>query len=443
MSLSTRRALRTLVLSISMAAGLVFAQADPPEGYWTGAYTREDAAHRAEFTFRREGDAWTGVHSVEDLCLEDAVTDISATTSTLTMGTKYGAFSCIIHPERREITGSNENWNPPMKLHLKRSVAAGRRWVELPFAFNSGDETLAASIYKPLDGAASPRAVVVLGHGSAQGVRHDLRRQVRLYTRLGCWVVGYDRRGEGESSGEIGEQFPELAKDMVACVEELQRANLANGAPILLSGASQGGWIVPIAAESLGDRVQGLILLSSPATTVTQQEIDRVEATARAEGLPEEQVAEAKDFATLSVSVGLTGENVESYRAWLEKARKAPWSGIVQLDEPDELALWKKFEVDPAPMLKKLSKPTIAIYGGADTMVPSKNNAVLMEEYLKQAPGENQRVHVLADCDHSLIRHATLVGGEWNWPLGYWSFSAMPPDVYELLDAFIASIEQE
>jgi len=82
-------------------------------------------------------------------------------------------------------------------------------------------------------------------HGAASGVRdHLLYRHLHaVLPDVGVGVVTFDRRGEGESTGEASRgNFPLQARDALAVVEGI-------GVPVTgLWGFSQGGWVAPMAA---------------------------------------------------------------------------------------------------------------------------------------------------------------------------------------------------
>src|SRR5215213_11382155 len=103
--------------------------------------------------------------------------------------------------------------------------------------------SLAAS-YSP----AGEIALVAL-HGAGMGTR-DYFLYEHLHELLppaGIGVVTFDRRGEGESTGDASRgRFDVQARDALAVLEavDAERAGLW--------GVSQGGWIGPIAAAQSG-----------------------------------------------------------------------------------------------------------------------------------------------------------------------------------------------
>jgi pimeloyl-ACP methyl ester carboxylesterase len=137
----------------------------------------------------------------------------------------------------------------------------------------NGDVRLAYQLDLP--DRPGPLPAVVLGHGSGRTTRHDLTWASSQWTRLGFAVLRFDKRGAGESSGtytNVGTAnseaaFPLLASDIAAAVRFLRAQPGIDARRVGLSGNSQAGWILPIAAKALGD-VPFMVLLAGPVCTV-------------------------------------------------------------------------------------------------------------------------------------------------------------------------------
>jgi pimeloyl-ACP methyl ester carboxylesterase len=143
----------------------------------------------------------------------------------------------------------------------------------LPPVFQNGDVRLAFSLDLPA--GTGPFPAVVIGHGSGQVTRDQLRFLSSRLTALGFAALRFDKRGVGESTGTfvfVGTRdsptvFPELASDVAAGVRFLRTRPEIDPRRIGLAGASQAGWILPIAARELGD-IAFMVLLSGPVCSV-------------------------------------------------------------------------------------------------------------------------------------------------------------------------------
>ncbi len=142
-----------------------------------------------------------------------------------------------------------------------------------PITFTSEGISLSGTIYTPKN----PLAGVVLVHGSDAVPRMtNIAEQLAAKNIL---VLTYDKRGVGKSEGvyagpEVGTNnvsmanLQLLAKDATAAVNFIyqKKPNL----PIGLVGASQAGWIIPIAAHK-NLQVDFMVLFSAPTITTLEQ----------------------------------------------------------------------------------------------------------------------------------------------------------------------------
>ena len=168
-------------------------------------------------------------------------------------------------------------------------AACGSRAVKtLPPFFDGDGARLAFTLDLP--GGTAPFPAVVMAHGSGRVTRDQLTWAARHFTALGYAVLRFDKRGVGESTGTfvfVGTKdspwvFPQLAGDVAAGVRFLRTRPEIDQRRIGLFGASQAGWILPLAARQLGG-VAFMVLWSGPVCSVGQEMFysDIVENTGR------------------------------------------------------------------------------------------------------------------------------------------------------------------
>jgi pimeloyl-ACP methyl ester carboxylesterase len=168
---------------------------------------------------------------------------------------------CATHSENRSLTLSQTVHRPIVPTVVKEVV------------FESEGVLLAGSIHIPKN----PRAAVVLVHGSDPVPR--MTNLAKTLAKNDLLVLTYDKRGVGESGGvyvgpQVGtnnisvDNLTLLAKDTSAAVDAIRQYN--KDLPIGLVGASQAGWIIPIAALS-NPSVEFMVLFSSPTITTLEQ----------------------------------------------------------------------------------------------------------------------------------------------------------------------------
>lgn len=203
--------------------------------------------------------------------------------------------------------------------------------------FTSEGVSLSGTIYAPKN----PHAGVVLVHGSDAVPRMtNLAEQLAAKNIL---VFTYDKRGVGESEGiyvgpEVGTNnvseanLQLLAKDATAAIHFIHQKE--TNLPIGLVGASQAGWIIPIAAYK-NPLVDFMVLFSAPTITTLEQLRFQFYTNGR------------KDFWK-----NHTLENA------LEHMK----------NDPDK---YKFTATDPLKQLENISIPGLWLYGSKDIQIPS------------------------------------------------------------------------
>lgn len=124
-----------------------------------------------------------------------------------------------------------------------------------------------------------PIGAVVLVHGSGPLTRDQVRGDVRALVREGFAVLSYDKRGCGASQGRYrpGSEHPmdviidELAQDAQAMMLTLRARPELQDVPCGYFGASQAGWIIPLASSRLEPPADFHIILSGPVMSTAQE----------------------------------------------------------------------------------------------------------------------------------------------------------------------------
>ena len=229
--------------------------------------------------------------------------------------------------------------------------------------------TLAAS-YSP----AGETAVVAL-HGAGEGTREGLLYEHlhRALPPAGIGVVTFDRRGEGESTGDASRgRFRLQATDALAVLDAVDAQRIG------LWGYSQGGWVAPLAAATSG-RVAFLVLVASTGVTPSEQMTYATAEQLRSAGYDEVVVARALElrrrFEEWVHGRGREGE--EQLRADLGVALDEDWFGQLFLPpvllDDEGCALWiEEMDFDPRPVFAQTRVPTLCFFGDADSWTPVK-----------------------------------------------------------------------
>jgi pimeloyl-ACP methyl ester carboxylesterase len=278
--------------------------------------------------------------------------------------------------------------------------------------------SLAAS-YSP----AGETALVAL-HGAGEATRDGLLYEHlhRLLPPAGVGVVTFDRRGEGESTGDASRgRFDVQVRDALAVLEAVGAERVG------LWGYSQGGWIAPLAAAE-SDRVAFLVLVASTGVTPSEQMMYANAQQLRLAGFGEDVVAQALDLRRRFEDWvhGVGREREDELRADLRAALDEPWFGHLfipawLLDE-EGCALWiEEMDFDPRPVFARVRVPTLAFYGEADSWSPVAPSV----EAWREARGGDVEIVVIPGAEHELTLPDGTISPVYERKLVDW-LSALP-----------------
>ena len=229
--------------------------------------------------------------------------------------------------------------------------------------FTCEGTVLAGTLYLPTGGGKHPAVVWV--HGSGETPRLNYGPVVAPLVEDGIAVLSYDKRGVGESEGDCcpsGGHFNLLAADADGAVLAVRSHPDIDPDRVGLYGASEAGWVVPLADARLRNPVAFTALVDGPAVTTGEEEVWSDAAGEDEEGpLTAEKKAEAT-----------------------QRLQEAGPSGF-----------------DPVPYIERLSTPGLWLYGGADKSIPTDRSVAILTR-LKRA-GKNFTIIVFPDAGHGLV----------------------------------------
>ncbi len=243
--------------------------------------------------------------------------------------------------------------------------------VEQQVEYQSGDLTIRGTMLAPRFGGKAPGIVLV--HGSGETSRKSMLLYAWLFAFKGYAALAYDKRGTGTSDGEDYEwrefSFPHLAADAAAGFRFLQSHNRVDPARVGFFGASQGGWVVALAANSVSTPAF-LIMVSASVSTVAEDRIYGRAAQVRQAGFSENSVAAAVELIRADHDVTRSGKGYEEFLARWQRCSNADWFRTVYgNDNPlplnDRQRAWERtvLDFDPVPLLNRLNVPTLWVFG--------------------------------------------------------------------------------
>jgi uncharacterized protein len=271
--------------------------------------------------------------------------------------------------------------------------------------FSSGDIQLTGMVIGPRRGGKHP--AIVLVHGSGAENREYMLPWARFLIRRGMVVLGYDKRGVGGSTGDWNTaSFDDLAGDVVAAVEYLKTRSDVDRTQIGLLGISQAGWIMPLAAVRTKD-IAFLISLSGAGVPPAETTIDQARNEMTMTGMPRQNVEAIIALLKLQYEFARTGQGWEAYAAAREKlaARmgKPPDTMPGTADHPYWQFIKRLYFYDPAPTLRQLEVPTLALWGELDNNIVAEKNKAAWEAALKIAGNRDYTLRILPKANHSQL----------------------------------------
>jgi pimeloyl-ACP methyl ester carboxylesterase len=269
--------------------------------------------------------------------------------------------------------------------------------------FMNGNIKLAGTLITPSRSGKHP--AIVLVHGSGAENREYILPWARFLIRHGIAVLGYDKRGVGASTGDWNTaSFDDLAGDVIAAVEHLKTRSDIDGKQIGLVGISQAGWIMPLAAVRSRD-IAFLISISGAGVPAAETTIDQTRNEMTMGGMPRENVEAIIALLKLQYEFARTGQGWEAYAAAREKlaARmgKPPDTIPGTPDHPYWRFIKRLYFYDPAPTLRQLRTPTLAIWGELDNNIIAGKNKAAWEAALHDAGNRDYTLRVLSKANHA------------------------------------------
>ena len=277
--------------------------------------------------------------------------------------------------------------------------------------YSSGDVEIAGVVVRPAEDGPHPGIVLIDGSGKTD--RHNMRDFSIALAQAGFVTLAYDKRGVGESTGnpEAWRYFSidELAADAASGAEFLAtRCDTAEGGVGLL-GASQAGWVAPLAA-TLTETVSFMVLISPSVTTIADDRLFERGARLRAEGFSAKEVAEVREMQLVDQHVTRTGKDFARFqRMWQDNVSKRWFRRVYATDEPlDPESKYRRWyrtviDFDPRPFLGELSVPVLWLFGDAeyDHLGPVATSIRNLEVLHEQ--GKDYTIHQFPGTDHNIM----------------------------------------
>lgn len=356
----------------------------------------------------------------------------------------HAVFDGTLDGAGKTITG---HWTQtvPLPLTLTRMTAAMRAALgrndrpqepKPPYPYTSEDVTfpggaagvtLAGTLTLPPASASiggdgpPPAAILISGSGPNDRDETILRHKLFLLladslTRRGLAVLRYDKRGIGKSTGKYAEATSaDFAADAGAAFAYLKTRPQVNPRKIGLIGHSEGGLIAPLVAAKSPD-VAFLVLLAGTGVPGERIIAEQSALISRAEGASDVDVAKSQvmekkllavaahetDPATARTQIqALMRQAMETMTPAQKKAMGDP-APLIRAQSAALASPWFHFFLtyDPAPTLKQVHCPVLALDGSRDLQVPPAENLAAIGAALKAGGNTDVTTTELPGLNH-------------------------------------------
>ena len=290
--------------------------------------------------------------------------------------------------------------------------------------FESNGVKLVGRLVTPKGNGKVP--VVVLVHGSEHDSALDSYALQRMFPAQGIGAFVYDKRGTGVSGGTYTQDFDVLTADAIAAMKEAKRLAGARLARIGYQGGSEGGWVVPIAANHAP--VDFVIVSFGLAVTVLEEDQESVALDMYFHHHSAADTAKALDLARAGERVVETGgkEGYEAFDALRQKYKSEPWYNDVHgdfvffimplnkkqiIDAIAEFGLQSTpFRYEPMPALRASTTPQLWVLGTDDLEAPSSETAKRIRSLVAQ--GKDYTLAVYPGAEHGMTEYELNANGE-------------------------------
>jgi hypothetical protein len=290
-------------------------------------------------------------------------------------------------------------------------------------SFDSDGVKLVGRLIMPKGSGKVP--VVILVHGSEHDSALDFNPLQRMFPAQGIGAFVYDKRGTGRSGGAYTQDFTTLAHDAVAAMHEARRLAGSRAGRVGYQGASEGGWVVPLAVNRA--RVDFAIVSFGLAVTVLQEDQESVALDMHFHHHSAEDTAKALKLARAGERVVETGgkEGYPAFDALRRKYKSEPWYKdvhgdflffVLPLDKEQIEAQAKKllvqtpFRYEPMPTLRASTTPQLWILGSDDLEAPSAETARRIKSLI--AEGKDFTLAVYPGAEHGMTEYELDAKGD-------------------------------
>jgi pimeloyl-ACP methyl ester carboxylesterase len=348
---------------------------------------------------------------------------LEAANLTLRVGAVGGTFEGVLNADGTAIDGTWSQGGGGVPLRFTRAAVTAPVEPTRPqnprkpypylaedvtFENQTAHITLAATLTIPTGTGPFPAVLLITGSGpqdrdeSLAGHRPFLVLSDYL-TRRGIAVLRVDDRGVGKSGGNFAAATTaDFATDAEAGVAYLQTRREVNAKKIGLVGHSEGGIIAPMVAAR-NPAIAFIVLMAGPGVPGEDILLAQNKLLAQQAGVTPEQIEQ--NTTLLRAVFEILKQEKDDAR--LEARLRERLAGtmppeMINVQIKTLTSAWYRYFVsyDPAPALRRLTCPVLAINGERDMQVPPRLNLPAIRSALQSSGNRNVEITELAGLNH-------------------------------------------
>ncbi|MDE1160761.1 MAG: alpha/beta fold hydrolase [Acidobacteriaceae bacterium] len=312
----------------------------------------------------------------------------------------------LLPATKAELTGPNRPQTPKPPFPYRAE--------DVSFTNATAGDTLAATLTLPPGKGPFPAVLLIAGSGPQHRDEEIFHHKpmallADTLTRRGFAVLRYDKRGTGKSTGDFrSATTQDFASDADAALAYLRSRPEIETTHISLLGHSEGGVIAPILAAEHPQEINAIVLLAGPGLQGSEVISTQVEAITRSGGANKEQVDAVGEKERKMLAIDMKPATAEARRAALEAVLAGQGGpeqiagAIAQLTSP-----WFLYYIayDPAPTLRRVQCPVLALDGSLDAQVVAAPNLAAIRAALQAGGNHHVEAVEMPGLNH-LFQHA-------------------------------------
>lgn len=412
-----------IIICIALMVLNCGSKSKPVTGYWIGTMEMNGKAVDIQLDFNRGKELF----SSKDMMLgEVPVSNIKMSDKDISFSINLDVdveFKATLKDNQIEGTVSMQGGPPNLEIRFKLEKKSQSRPIKLytieKLTIKSKDVKLSARIYKPKTDTLHP--ALVLLHGSTSSLKSQYTFYADFFANLGFEVLIFDKRGNGESTGNYAtSNYDQLVDDAIVCLETMKNRKSIHKHQIGLWGISQGAMLLPMVAEKT-DIPSFLIAKSPEVVSVTEAAAfsDRLRVI-NLGNKPEDGDIAAKSHRIVGRMI-LNGSSYKEVQHFInQNALKYPFMnqtglyGNTSIDRDEfEGYYWKGRVVSFRSSWKSVKIPTLVLFGEDDAFVDPVTNSEIIQGF----NNHNIQIKMFQSANHVLKKTVNPAKyPDFDWP---------------------------